>query len=247
MRKSESPDKECVRTFVKFLRSNGYPRLKVHSWPDSKKNGDIDAIAGPFAIEHTSIDTIQDQRLKSDWFLKAINGLEAEFSHKLPYRLNITFHYDSIRKGQDWQGIRNALKSWIIYDSQAIPDGSHVFKNISGIPFEFRVSKRLSNNQGICFIRTEPTDTSLPKRLRVQLAAKATKLLRYKAKGKITILLVESEDLALMNEHKMLNALRTAFNNCLPADVDQLWYADTSIPSEVMFCDFSSVIQKSCE
>lgn len=36
----------------------------------SRKTSDIDAIAGYFAIEHTSIDTLPNQRRDSDWFRK---------------------------------------------------------------------------------------------------------------------------------------------------------------------------------
>ena len=60
--------------------------------------------------------------------------------------------------------------------------------------------------------------------------------------GYTTLLLVESEDIALMNESKMLAAVRKAFPDGLPIGVEHLWYVDTSIPREILFKDFTSFL-----
>jgi len=65
------------------------------------------------------------------------------------------------------------------------------------------------------------------------------KLAGYQSTGKITVLLVESSDIALMSEGMMLDAIRQACPGGLPTGVDQLWYADTSIPDEIEFRDFT--------
>jgi hypothetical protein len=57
------------------------------------------------------------------------------------------------------------------------------------------------------------------------------------------VLLVESEDIALMNEAKMLAAVRTAFADGPPSGVHQLWYVDTSIPIEILFKDFTLALK----
>jgi hypothetical protein len=48
-------DKEVIGFFVKYLADQGNHRIKVDAWPDEEKrqSAEIDAIAGPFAIEHT--------------------------------------------------------------------------------------------------------------------------------------------------------------------------------------------------
>ena len=60
-------DSEVVDAFVSHLRELGYPSLTVEWRPDeeNRDSSDIDAIAGSFAIEHTSIDTLPDQRRDS--------------------------------------------------------------------------------------------------------------------------------------------------------------------------------------
>lgn len=52
---------------------------------------DIDAIAGPFAIERTSIDTLENQRRHSSWFGGVAQPLEDEFRDRLPFRLRLIF------------------------------------------------------------------------------------------------------------------------------------------------------------
>jgi len=83
-------DLEVVEEFVALLAVNGYPGLCVEKWPEreNRNSPDIDVIAGPFAIEHTSIDTLPNQRGKSDWFMRVVGGLGEELP-RLPYRLNI--------------------------------------------------------------------------------------------------------------------------------------------------------------
>src|SRR4030042_6338976 len=126
-------DHEVVETFISHLRDNGFPGLVIERRPELDKhvpfNMRIEAIAGPFAIEHTSIDTLPNQRGKSDWFMRAAGGLEKELP-KPPYRLNITLKYDAITSRQDWAGIREALKTWIIEDSPQLLDGSHTLENL---------------------------------------------------------------------------------------------------------------------
>lgn len=72
-------DHEVVEAFVAHLAANGYTGLTVDRWPEreNRNSPDIDTIAGPFAIEHTSIDTLPNQRGKSHWFMKAAGGLES--------------------------------------------------------------------------------------------------------------------------------------------------------------------------
>ena len=72
-------DRTVIDEFVKHLQKHNYPSLKVDCRPDEEEEyqnlPSVDAIAGPFAIEHTSIDTLPNQRLNADWFSKLPKGL----------------------------------------------------------------------------------------------------------------------------------------------------------------------------
>ncbi|MGA2227786.1 MAG: hypothetical protein ABSH41_25395 [Syntrophobacteraceae bacterium] len=174
--------------------------------------------------------------------MKAVGGLEQELSNSLNFRLRITLEYQAVKKGQNWSFIRNALKNWIITGASLLEDGDHVLDRIPGVPFRLHVGKESSRRPKVLFSRFDPGDDTLSDRIREQLLGKANKLLKYQGTGKTTLLLVESEDIALMNELKMLAAIRKAFPGGPPPGVDQVWYADTSIPREILFRDFSKLL-----
>ncbi len=94
-------DDAMVDAFVAYLQQHGYPDLAVDRRPDqeNRKTSDIDAIAGKFAIEHRSVDTIDNQRGDSARFVQVALPLEAEFRNSLAFRLEIFFPYAGIAKG----------------------------------------------------------------------------------------------------------------------------------------------------
>ncbi len=240
-------DTKIVEFFVNHLRINGYPNLKIDRIPDKEKakgdkEEDIDAIAGPFAIEHTSFDTVKNQTDDSVAFLKVVGNLETEISPPLNYRLRILLPYDGIRKGQQFPLIRESLKNWIMNFSPNLPDGRHFIDNVPGIPFQFRVNKASDRKSGLIFSRFEPDNKDFVNRLRDHLNRKARKLKPYKAKYFQSILLLESDDIALMDESIMLDGIRVAFSQKLPDGVDEIWYADTSIPEEILFNNLTDSI-----
>jgi hypothetical protein len=239
-------DKEVIEAFISHLRKGGYADLRIDNRPDegNRKTSDVDAIAGPFAIEHTSIDTVSNQRRDSDWFLKAVGGLESEFINKLQYRLNITIPYEGVQLRQNWSGIRQAFRSWITDHSANLTDGVHTITDEPGIPFRFIVKKQTGRSPRLIFARTAPTDNSLPDRIRKLFVKKAQKLMSYKQGGYISILLVESDDIALMNEGIMIEAIRVGLSRSLPDGIDRLWYVDTAIPEEVLFYDFTEAVHQ---
>ena len=55
-------DKKVVKLFVEHLAREGRSGFEIERFPDCENldSRDIDAIAGEYAIEHTSIDTLPD-------------------------------------------------------------------------------------------------------------------------------------------------------------------------------------------
>ena len=239
-------DRDVIKAFVDYLRQNGRPGLQVERWPEdeTRESKEIDAVAGSFAIEHTSIDSVPSQRRDSDWFMRVAGGLERELDNRLTFRLRVTLKYEAVMKGQNWPGIRQALKNWITTEAAKLEDGRHVLEGIPGMPFRLHVSKASDRAPGLYLSRLEPSDTTLPCRMRNLFNRKANKLAKYQGFGKKTVLLVENDDIALMNKEKMFDAIRKAYPDGPPEGVDQIWYADTSISSEIVFRDFTPGVRQ---
>ena len=233
----------CVLSFVAYLRKNGHPGLQVNQYPDKKNSSsqDIDVIAGSFAIEHTSIDTLPDQRLNDARFRQVINGLEAKLSSKLPFYLKIRLKYGAITTNQDWKAINQALENWIIKKSPCLDEGEHVLDNVTDVPFELMVKKDLSSPPKLVIYRDPPNDKALSKRIKKQCDRKAKKLAIYQPLGKTTVLLIESRDPYLMNPSIMLEKICNAYPTGLPPGVDEIWYA-TFIENRITFKDFTSYL-----
>ena len=73
-------DKELIAVFVQHLERIDGTLIRIDSFPDddNRKSRDIDALAGQYAIEHTSIDSIPKQREDDSYFVRALGGLESE-------------------------------------------------------------------------------------------------------------------------------------------------------------------------
>lgn len=235
-------DREVINVFVEYLRNFSHPGLTVDDWPEDKNRNspDIDIIAGPYAIEHTSVDYLPNQRRDSDWFMRATHGLDQEFSTIIPFRLNIRIEYDAIGKGQNWIAIREALKVWITQEAPKLLDGRHNLHNITGVPFRLHITKASNRRPGVFFARCLPEVGILSDRIRARFDCKAKKLMKYQRPGITTILLVENNDIALMSASKMIEAIHQAYPHEFPLGIDEIWYADTSIPSEIEFRNFTA-------
>ena len=79
-------------------------------------------------------------------------------------------------------------------------------------------------------------------RLFAQLSRKAAKLQPYRANGMTTVLLVESNDMALMSHEKMFEVVQSAFDGRTLDGVVQLWYVDTSIEPDLEFWDLTPAL-----
>jgi hypothetical protein len=170
-----------------------------------------------------------------------------ELPFRVTFRLNITIDYGVVRKGQDWAAIREGIKDWILAEAQRLPEGRHIIDGVPDVPFRLHVRKTHSRRPGVITGRIAPEDKTLPNRIRGLFNRKANKLIKYQKAGKKTVLLLDGWDFILMNEWIMLEGIQDAYPNGLPKGLDQIWYADTSTPTEVEFTDLTPELQKTGE
>ncbi len=104
-------EQKIIVTFVDYLGTlNDHSNFSVDRWPDkeNRTGPEIDAIAGSFAIEHTSIDSVMDQRKLNDWYLQVVEGLDQVIKDYIDCGFTITLQYSGIGKGMVWSDIRRA-------------------------------------------------------------------------------------------------------------------------------------------
>ena len=210
----EKPDRECIREFASFLQAIGRPGVAgVDRWPEDEAHGEIDGIVGPYAIQHTSIDSLPDGRFADQKFMAVIGDLERELAGKLGFPLQIVWHWSAIQKGQKWSAVHSAIRDWVAKVSPTLPDGRHAMTNVAGVPGSFDVEKGGPIKfDGVRFVRYDPCDTTLSARIRDQLTGRHDKLTvlgRYQTEGKTTLLLLESAGV-LMDAVKIVEALKSS-------------------------------------
>jgi hypothetical protein len=67
-------EKRVILHWLAHLEQQGEGAQPVQ-WLDSERGGDIDALAPPYAIEHTSVDALKDQRRYAAQFRALLDGL----------------------------------------------------------------------------------------------------------------------------------------------------------------------------
>lgn len=222
-------ERVSIGALVKLLRVTAYPEIQAPEWIDGALKGDglPEARASPYLIEHFTIDSTPDQRKLGAQFIKLIDGLEQEFA-TIPFSLSVAMSEDIAQTGRNWKRQRHALAAWISNVAPTLSDGHHPDVRVAGFDTDFHVWKnRAPSRTGVKFKRWTPSnDSGLVERLRKDVSRKASKLAAHKRDDERTLLLLESDDVALMSGHAFLTALRIAFPAGI-CDVDEIWFCHT--------------------
>ena len=185
MGRTKKEERDVIVRFISHLGNvNCILNLSVDRWPDEENRSEpeIDALAGCFAIEHTSIDSVAHQRQMDDWFLQVTKGLDQVIREHVSCGLTITLEYYAIGKGMDWSGIRADLRNWIVHCASVLAMGNHEIELPTSAPSEFPIVMRVWKKAAPCIVgiqRFDPEDGTLPMRIRTLLDRKASKLSRY--------------------------------------------------------------------
>lgn len=234
-------ERSLIIQFVTLLTKHGLGSGKVDRWPDeeNRQTQDIDAISGDVAIEHTSIDTPPYQRRNDEWYIEFLGDLR-DFIPCPGYLIEITLPPTVVGQNVDMEHNRNALRTWITDVLPGLPDTDNLYHaaDVDGLPYQIQYSKLPSSNPGLYFLRGIFHDGNLDDRIRKSVTRKSAKLRPYGA-DHTTILLLEFNNYALINEHKARRAVQNGLRGRLPDGVNRIWYADTSILDNVLFTDFT--------
>lgn len=195
-------------------------------WVDSERGGDIDALAPPFAIEHTSVDALADQRRYAAQFRTLLNGLS-----DLPvttWRLRIILDRTGFGTVSHRQ-LLACLRQWIPRHTPDLPEGHSSGNELCGLEIPWHCFKHSDRPPGLNIGLAVDTDALSGAHIVGLLRRKAAKLQTYKLQGYTTILIVESSDLALLAAPVFLELLLPAIRADDLKGVDEVWFADTSL------------------
>lgn len=185
------------------------------------------------ALEHTLVQTYAVQKRTDAEFTRAIGVLEAELKDQFPFRLTLTVPQFAIQKGQSWERITQAIKTWSL-SGPAIPEGRSEV-TMPGVPFQVRLWR--DNFLAPKFLVGRWEDSSLDVKqelvemMAAALADKGEQLAQYKQAGDRTLLVLESDDIVFTNRVDLYRAFLEAWHRCEPRFIDQVWLAMT-IPQE---------------
>jgi len=228
---------KIIQRFIKSYNTYQDAEFTITRWPDKEERHQraCDAYAEargvrPLAIEHTRIETFRQQKQDSARFLKVCGVLETEMKNAFPNDVHVIIPTFGIQTGTDWNAITNTLRAWLLTNVSALPfgDASH---QIDGVPFSVGISKQDWHGTGFGVARWAPPNLDSKDELTEIVAGaldnKNDQLQKYRANGDQTLLILETDDIALMNHVLLYKAFLQA-SVCIPTpNIDQVWMART--------------------
>ncbi len=239
---------EVIRRFIARYNECLGSDYRITRWPDrdNRRSREIDAYAEedgrcPLAIEHTNVESFRNQKLDSARFVKVIGTLETELAGFFRFGISLAVRVGAIQPGTDWIGVRAGIKIWLLQNANALPYGT-CRPEIQTVPFPLTVSKERDNAGKIWVSRFAPPKVQIQVESALALAAalhhKYEQLNSYREAGAKTVLILESDDIALVN-HGLLYAAFVVAAQCVPTPaIDQVWMARTYVCPQEIVCNF---------
>jgi hypothetical protein len=109
---------------------------------------------------------------------------------------------------------------------------------VEGIPFKLSVCRESDRNPKLVFYLWAPEEDFFSDLLEKALLRKFRKLKKYSSSYE-TLLLVESADIHFMSWSRMNEEVAALYPAGVPAGINKIWYADTSIPQELEFWEIA--------
>lgn len=223
--------KSKITNVLKTLNKSEMGTYEITNWPDEENRStrDCDAIAKDkegraLAIEHTRIETFENQALDSRRFVETFEPIIPEIENHFKCKICITLPTFALSPGQNWKGIARILQSYLIENLEAVPWGISRHENIHGIPFHFEVDRNEDRSGLVRWAPRVNRVEELAKRIKSTLEKKKGQLARYKQQGFRTMLILESEDIALVGHIEVYKAflLASEFTHVEPFDC--VWF-----------------------
>lgn len=219
-----------IQGFVAAFNTCKGTSYRMRRWPDeeNRESEDIDAIAEAsglpdLAIEHTEIHAWSNRKALDHRFDQVITPQEAHFpAGKWPSSILIV-DKDAIQPGVNWNEVAENLRKWLCNNLSKLPQGRSTYV-APGVPFAFTIDRE-DGMRGLTVARWAPPRGEIQLKQDIYRAfdRKKRKLCEYKQRGARTILLLESQDIALTSPPSIKNALSELLNECELEGIDEVW------------------------
>jgi len=234
MSKREHQNNVIQAVVDRYSHGSGLDYSITH-WPDEEERNSraCDAYAAarggrPLAVEHTLIQSYDRQKQHDAEFMRVIGDLEAELRGAFAFRLRLNIPMFAVEKGQRWDEIKRALKTWLLSNPT---QSGRTEPTIPGVPFRVTLFREDDASPGFTVGRwsdnTLNVSAGLKENIAAALMSKNDQLRAYREAGDYPILVLESDDVALVNRVEIYRAFLTAERAAYTSNIDQVWLAST--------------------
>lgn len=163
-----------------------------------------------YVLEHTRIESFPEQILDDRQWWELLEPLEKTLNGQMPtpghYWLGAAVR--AVKGARNPEVIRSRLLSWIKEQASRLEIGSpgtsprHLVRaSLEGVPFEVTLYRWPGLDGRFMLVRSSPKDLEelRKKRIRAAFDAKCPKLSEAKGRDRVSVLVLESNDLALAN------------------------------------------------
>src|SRR5262245_5069458 len=182
-----------------------------------------DAPTSRYVVEHTRIESFPGQLFDDSLFKTVFEPLEAALSGRVPGRFLLSVDVGSVQglRVKDRSRLQSAIAAWVLQNASGL-DGelesegegvNTITARPVDVPFDVTLSRSRKSGSLLHVARHAPPSLEQERlsRIRTALDRKCPKLHAVKvAEGRTSVLVLESNDIALANRCDIADALDTA-------------------------------------
>ena len=241
-RETEAREDRIIDEFCEAVGHIEGIELKVVGRPDRDNPGagGCDALVSrqgtTCAVEHTTFDAFPDQRSDSHRFRIVVSPLENSISTAFPDSfIRVAVPVQAVPTGLSWPELRDRLHercAEAIEQMEAVPPWEDRYEvlEFGDVPFPVYISRQhWPEDPGCLVMRSTPDDqkAALQDCIRTAVVAKRGQLRSYHESGNPTILILASDERALINDVVVAEAFVTALADEGLPEIDDVFYAES--------------------
>jgi hypothetical protein len=161
--------------------------------------------------------------------------LEKDLKSTFPCSIELLIPTFALQPGLNWKAIKSSVRAWLVGNVGVLHEDTAKY-NVPNVCFAVKVVKRTDEPSNFLVRRLTPpgedNKTQLVDKFCEGLVDKNEQLAQYRSTGADTILLAESDDIALVNLNILYRAFLCAESEVFMPNINQVWMAHTYAPGD---------------